>query len=303
MNDYIGKYVKVFESGNRGSLSFSNCGNDWGISCGSYQCTLAYGICIDFLKKYFPSESKNLYYNSKKPFIKTPKYPGKDYCSSPEEVKSVWVLCYNKVGKDKFFEYEHDFIRTNYYEKIIKKLENKFNPDTHSRMAQECIWSWAVHKGVNGCYNAFIDACKDINPQNMSSDELIDILYDKRFSINKFNRYKKGLKPTTSEREALRKICDMKPLSDKISQNSDEIHNEEIWYVVQSGAFKVKANAKNILDNIKRSGFKDSYIAYSNTDKLYKIRVGTFSNINNAKNLVSSLKSKGFDAIIVTYKK
>ena len=32
----IGEYVKQFESGDKGSLSFSSCGNDWGLSCGSY---------------------------------------------------------------------------------------------------------------------------------------------------------------------------------------------------------------------------------------------------------------------------
>ena len=38
--DYIGKYVKKFESGSKGSLALSSCGNDWGLSCGSYQLTL-----------------------------------------------------------------------------------------------------------------------------------------------------------------------------------------------------------------------------------------------------------------------
>lgn len=32
----IGEYVKQFESGDKGSLSLSSCGNDWGLSCGSY---------------------------------------------------------------------------------------------------------------------------------------------------------------------------------------------------------------------------------------------------------------------------
>ena len=49
--DYIGKYVKKYESGNKGSLCLDNCGYDWGLSAGSYQLTLRYGNCIKFLKK------------------------------------------------------------------------------------------------------------------------------------------------------------------------------------------------------------------------------------------------------------
>ena len=52
MIDYIGKYVKKYESGTKGSLSLSQCGNDWGLSCGSYQLTLRWGNCIKFLKKF-----------------------------------------------------------------------------------------------------------------------------------------------------------------------------------------------------------------------------------------------------------
>ena len=54
MTDYIGKYVKEFESGSRGSLALDSCGYDWGLSCGSYQLTLRWGNAINFLKKYFP---------------------------------------------------------------------------------------------------------------------------------------------------------------------------------------------------------------------------------------------------------
>ena len=62
MNDYIGKYVKRFESGNTESLTLDSCGYDYGLSCGSYQLTLRYGNCIKFLRKYFPNESQTLYY-------------------------------------------------------------------------------------------------------------------------------------------------------------------------------------------------------------------------------------------------
>ena len=53
MSDYIGKYVKKFESGSKGSTALAQCGNDWGLSCGSYQLTVRFSNCIAFLKKYF----------------------------------------------------------------------------------------------------------------------------------------------------------------------------------------------------------------------------------------------------------
>ena len=213
MGDYIGALVKRFESGSKGSLSLSSCGNDWGLSCGSYQLTLRWGNCISFLKKYFPSQAKALYFHSNKKDITTKSWPGKDYCSSPDEVKKVWKACYNAVGAEKFFSYEHEYIQNMYYEPLMKKLLGYFNPNDHSRAMQECMWSWAVHRGAGGAYNEFKTTCvaKGINPQKTLASDLIDILYDKRYSVTPFTRYKKG-SGSDSEREVLREYCNTAPL-------------------------------------------------------------------------------------------
>ena len=63
MKDYIGRLVKRFESGDKGSLSTGQSGLDSGGSYGTYQFTLRYGVVIDFLKKFFAEEAKELYYN------------------------------------------------------------------------------------------------------------------------------------------------------------------------------------------------------------------------------------------------
>jgi hypothetical protein len=89
MTDYIGKYVKQFESGSLGSLALGSSGYDWGLSCGSYQLTLRWGNCINFLIKYFPEETTGLYYTSKKDFP-SKNWPGLFYCSSPDTVKKIW---------------------------------------------------------------------------------------------------------------------------------------------------------------------------------------------------------------------
>lgn len=221
MGDYIGALVKRFESGSRGSLALSSCGNDWGLSCGSYQLTLRWGNCVRFLKEYFPDKARKLYFNNKGDIV-TPNWPGKDYCSSPADVKLVWKECYNAVGADKFFEFEHDRIQKNYYDGIMKMLDGFFNPNNHSRAMQECMWSWAVHRGVGGAYKEFRDACQAAgikDPQNVPASKLIDVLYDKRYSVSTFRRYQKGA-GADSEREVLRAYCNTAPLPYKGVNNA-----------------------------------------------------------------------------------
>lgn len=205
MKDYIGRYVKQFESGNKGSLCLAQCGNDYGLSCGSYQFTLRWGNCILFLKRYFPEVARDLYFNNL-PDIKSAKYPGARYCSSPEQVKKVWMLCYESVGEEKFFEYEHNFTQSQYYEPLMKKLNGLFNPNNHSRALQECLWSWSVHKGTSGAYIGL----KSLSiGQNMSVTTLLNKIYDYRYNVNATNRYSCS---KTSERSVLLEIKDVAPL-------------------------------------------------------------------------------------------
>lgn len=206
MKDYIGKLVKRFESGSKGSLALSSCGNDWGLSCGSYQLTLRWGNCISFLKKYFPIESTDLYFNNLKDFA-SKTYPGEEYCSNPEEVKAVWTACYNKVGEEEFFEYEHEYIKSCYYDPICEKLKDIVDIDTLDRGFRECFWSWSVHKGSGGAEKAFREILKERNLTSLdgvNKMELFDDIYDYRYNVNNFNRFKKGINPANSERETLR---------------------------------------------------------------------------------------------------
>ena len=202
MNDYIGIYVKQFESGNLGSLAFSQCGNDWGLSCGSYQLTLRWGNCINFLKKYFPKESVGLSYSNQD--FQSKHWPGPRYSSSPEAVKVIWKKCYNKVGADKFFEYEHEYMKQNFYDKIKEKIIDYIDLDKTSRAFQECFWSWAIHKGVNGAFNAFTSCINEIDIKTISHEKLFDLIYDTRYANDKFDRYKKN--NANSERDKLKQL-------------------------------------------------------------------------------------------------
>ena len=214
MNDYIGKYVKQFESGNLGSLALGSCGNDWGLSCGSYQLTLRWGNCIKFLKKYFPNNTQDLYFNSGND-IAIATWPGKTYCSSPTAVKKVWLECYDLVGENQFFEYEYEYIKTIYYDQIKAKLKNEIDLDTTNRAFQECFWSWSIARGINGCYNEFKECVKNQNYKKLSNNNLLDLIYDYRYKKVPHPRYAKN--NTNGEREILRKLLSYPGLTDEIS--------------------------------------------------------------------------------------
>lgn len=302
MTDYIGKYVKRFESGSVGSLCLSSCGSDWGLSCGSYQLTLRWGNCINFLKRYFPSEAAGLYYKGPDKASKT--WPGAEFCSSPEGVKAIWQKCYNKVGADKFFEYEHDWIKQTYYVPVKDKVKSYIDLDTADRGFQECFWSWSVHKGSGGAYTGFKNVLNNNHITNLefiNKEDLFDMIYDYRYSVDKSNRYKKGLK--SSERETLRPLIgtgtfsgytENPTLSDSTVKDTPKT---EILYKVQTGAFSVKSNAEKLKEKMYQIGY-NSIIVYDN--KLYRVQVGAFTKLENAKNLLNKIKSYGYDALIVT---
>lgn len=245
MEDYIGKYVKQFESGNLGSLAFGNCGNDWGLSCGTYQLTLRWGNCINFLKLYFPIEAKNLYYKAKDKASHD--WPGAAYCSSPEEVKAIWTNCYQRIGAEKFLEYEVNYMKRTYYEPVKAQIQQYIDLNNTSRAFQECFWSWAIHRGPVGAVNEFKDAIALINTANISHERLFDIIYDKRYSLVRHDRYKKGA--PQSEREILR------PLLNQLGINVQVITSPSILITAttnnnsigkeQSSMLKMKYSEKN----------------------------------------------------------
>lgn len=231
MKDYIGRYVKKFESGNKGSLCLVQSGYDYGLSCGSYQLTLSNGNCIAFLKHFFPSLSSNLYYNTNVQKVSSKEWPGPQYCSSPAEVEAIWRASYNSVGAETFFEYEHQWIGQSYYDRIKSRIL-KYGMDLNacSRAFQELFWSWAVNAGVGGCERKFAAICTKNNIQKIPHEELFDICYDERYRTAKTNRYKKGLMSGSSEREVLRPLLTEKGIGvTTISSPSIYKKQEPIW--------------------------------------------------------------------------
>lgn len=251
--DYIGKYVKKYESGNKGSLCFDNCGYDWGLSAGSYQLTLRYGNCIKFLKKYFSKEASSLYFNENAEDVKVKEWPGQHYSSNPKMVEEVWIRCYNKVGEEEFFKYEHEYIKSQYYDRIKKKIIDYIDLDNTCRAFQELFWSWSVNCGVTGCYNEFMKALEKINYKISSFEKLFDACYDIRYLNKGTNRYKKGLKD--SERETLRVLLNVRGIN--VSSISSPIleksSNKLVNYVgiITGGSVNVRKGPGKEYDAIK----------------------------------------------------
>lgn len=165
--DYIGKYVKVFESGRRGSTSVSQSGNDGGGSFGTYQMIWSYkgypGLAQTFWHRFYESKYGPV--------------------STVNELRTLWI----KAATDDpegFFANEHLYIGEQCYEPLIKQLGEHYNPNKHSRAAQECFWSWSVHRGYYIAYQEFMTI--GIAPDamyKMSIDELMNKCFDKRRQV------------------------------------------------------------------------------------------------------------------------
>lgn len=67
-------------------------------------------------------------------------------------------------------------------------------------------------------------------------------------------------------------------------------------YKVQVGAFSIRANADNLVKELKTKGYNPFVVTEGG---LYKVQVGAFSVRANADALVRELKSKGYEAIVV----
>lgn len=67
-------------------------------------------------------------------------------------------------------------------------------------------------------------------------------------------------------------------------------------YKVQVGAFSVRTNADNLVNELKGKGYSPFVVIEGG---LYKVQVGAFGVRANADALVAELKAKGYDAIVV----
>lgn len=173
--DYIGKVARFFESGKNGPAiaETDSMADDGGGSYGSYQMIWKYGLPQEFWKKYG--------YASKYGEAKSASW-----------LKTKWVEAAT-ADPNGFFANEHEFIVGEFYEKVCSALNGTFDPNKHSRIMQECVWSWAIHTGPDSAAKQFKQVCQNngiTDPQTYDELKLAKLCYDFRQQkmINQFGR-------------------------------------------------------------------------------------------------------------------
>lgn len=147
---------------------------------------------------------------------------------------------------------------------------------------------------------------------------LIDLLVDicKRngiprlvWSTSKADRvnHKNGCNMTV-HRDYANKSCPGEYLYSRHAQIASEVNKrlgstdtrpqpENVLYRVQTGAFRNKAGAEALLQQVKAKGF-DTYMVKVNG--LYKVQVGAFAQKSNAIAMAAKLKAAGFSTYVVS---
>ena len=164
--DYIGKWVKKYESGDKGSLAISKgTGDHGGVSFGSYQFPTnrsASDSLWRFWEKYYQKD-----------------YPGITIGNN-QAFKDAWTEAVNKDPTG-FFKNEHDFMVANYFTPITNDLKSNGvgDPSEYDRAAQEAAWSTAVQYGPGTAAKLFAKA--GIN-NSMNPKDYISQLYDYKYN-------------------------------------------------------------------------------------------------------------------------
>lgn len=72
---------------------------------------------------------------------------------------------------------------------------------------------------------------------------------------------------------------------------------EEVFYRVQTGAFKNRENAERQLEQLKREGYPAFLVA---DNGFFLVQVGAFRNLSNAVRMEGMLRSRGYQTYITT---
>lgn len=183
-SDYIGKYVKQFESGSKGSRMISKGTGDYGgVSFGTYQFP-SYKKAVTTSGKL--AEFWNKFYASKFPGVQ----PGDN-----QTFKDAWLKAVDS-DPTQFFKNEHDTEASEYTAALnrVKSRKPTFDPDRFSRGVQEALWSSAVQYGPGGLIDkVFIQEGLD---NNTDKNKALEMIYNAKINgvDNHFKSSSTGVK-------------------------------------------------------------------------------------------------------------
>jgi len=196
--DYIGKYVKKFESGDEGSAMISTGDGDpnGGPSFGTYQFPSYWKTTLSSPQESNLYKFWDQYYAQSNPDVT----PGNN-----EAFKKRWKEL-AKADPEGFFANEYAFCFPDYYVDAINnsKVVGSVNPDKH-RAWQESFWSTSIQFGkYNNCW---------ANGHSGMTDAT-----DEKTAIEKFQEYKANRQPgcanrhRNTEKELLLSLVGQQPI-------------------------------------------------------------------------------------------
>ena len=285
----IGDSVKQFESGNNGSATIGYVNGDvGGRSFGTYQ-------FASFGKSVITDKSNGLYRFWNRYYAD--QYPGVQAGDNPAFI-NAWKDAVAK-NPEQFAANEWEEIARNFYVPIVNKNKSVFNPDTHSRAAQDILWSTAVQYGPNT--SVIRKALEGKNPSSMSASQLINTISD--YKANTVGTYFSGAGQSVrnsvrnrfdnKERKVLLGLGEQGPLSYTIDGTKYGTGGDDsIW---TSGIFGIGGDSE------------PTSFTYSTTDinkfnTTNKVPDSSTQSINELKESINDIKSSNNNSSGITDK-
>ncbi len=132
----LGSLSEKYESGGRGPAVISSGKDDaGGVSYGTYQLSSVTGSAAAFVQS-LPADLKARFAGTT---------PGQ------QDFSAVWqAIAAEDAGR--FGKLQHDYIKAEYYDRLVAKVRTDLNFDVNTRSAalQNCCWSTAVQHGAGG---------------------------------------------------------------------------------------------------------------------------------------------------------
>lgn len=244
--DYVGKYVKQFESGSKGSAMISSGKGDYGgVSFGSYQ---------------FPTYGQAQASSSSNLAKFWSQYYGSQYSSTPgnnDAFKKDWTTAVEKDPAG-FFNNEHKFVADLYYNPFVSKLKSAGvgDPGNNSRGAQDAAWSTAVQLGAGkSAVNKFVDA--GVN-ESTDPETYLKKLYEQKISTvpQTFKSSSKSVQQSVADRyknelNVLLPLAKEKGINpDVVGKGETEVNGKEVTPGAMAIPTKDTISGQSFTDNI-----------------------------------------------------